>query len=177
RRHQTGLNLRSKMRRLCYPDRATTKLEGEEMRDFLRIMKITAAALAAMLLLAGASTESWAETGRVNLRLVRAGFIVGAGGGSGTLLFKGRQYTLDVGGVSVGTIGVSAVNISGNAYHLRTAADIAGPYTAVGAGVAVIGGVKVATLQNANGVVLRLRGVQAGLGLSLHPSCLAPAPR
>ena len=147
------------------------------MRYLFRAMKLSAAVLTAALMLTAISTETWAETGRVNLRLVRAGFIVGAGGGSGTLLFRGRHYALNVGGVSVGTIGISAVNVTGNAYHLRTAADIAGPYTAVGAGVAVIGGVKVATLQNANGVVLRVRGVQAGLDLSLNLSGMTIALR
>ena len=147
------------------------------MPGFIRAMKFAAAALAATVMLASVSTQTQAETGRVNLRIGRAGFIVGVGGGSGVLTFKGRRYQLSVGGVSVGTIGVSVVNVAGTATNLRTAADIAGPYSAIGAGVAIIGGVKVARLRNANGVLLVLRGVQAGLDLSLNLSGMTIAMR
>jgi len=51
--------------------------------------------------------------------------------------------------------------------NLRTAADIAGTYSAVSAGVAVAGGAKVATLQNSNGVVLQLQGKQVGFEAAL----------
>ena len=139
--------------------------------------KLTAAALVAALTLAGLSTETRAETCRVNFKIVKAGFIFGAGGGNGTLLCRGRPFALEVGGVSAGTIGISAVEVVGEAYNLRSPADIAGNYTATGAGVAVIGGVKVATLRNANGVMLKLRGVQAGLDLSLNVSGLTIAMR
>jgi hypothetical protein len=149
----------------------------EKMLHLFRAVKLGAAALAVALVLTGLSTETRADTGQVRFKVVKAGFIVGAGGGSGVLVFKGKRYPLEIGGVSVGTIGVSAVDVVGNAYNLRGPADIAGPYTATGAGVAVIGGVKVATLRNANGVMLRVRGVQAGLSLSLNLSGLTIAMR
>ncbi len=50
------------------------------------------------------------------------------------------------------------MNLVGRATNLRTAADIAGSYSVASAGLAVAGGAKVATLQNANGVVLQLQG-------------------
>ena len=49
--------------------------------------------------------------------------------------------------------------------NLRTAADIAGTYSAVSAGLAVAGG-ETAQLHNSRGVVLRLRGQQLGFELS-----------
>jgi hypothetical protein len=112
-----------------------------------------------------------AATGQISLRIVSAGFIFGASGGSGTLTFQGRQFPLSIGGISAGaTIGASGTDLVGTASHLRTAADIAGVYSAVGAGLAVAGGRSAAQLSNANGVVLHLRGRQVGFMFSLDLS-------
>ena len=48
----------------------------------------------------------------MRFHIVKAGFIIGTGGGSGTLNFKGRQYRLDIGGINVGTIGAALPPIS-----------------------------------------------------------------
>jgi hypothetical protein len=106
----------------------------------------------------------WAATGTVYVEIAKAGFIVGVGGGSGTLVFKGRRYPLSVGGLSFGaTIGSSKADLVGSACNLRQASDIAGTYAAVGTGVAVAGGGSSIRLQNARGVVLVLRGSNIGL--------------
>lgn len=139
------------------------------MLKFVRTIKLAAVFLA-VALLAGLSTPSSAETGHVRISVANAGFIVGIGGGSGTLTFRGKTYRLSIGGVSAGTIGLARVDMSGTARNLRNAADIAGTYSAVGAGVAIIGGTKVAQLRNGNGVVISLRGVQVGVNLSLNLS-------
>ena len=83
--------------------------------------------------------------------------------------FKGRSYRLSVGGVRVGTIGVSSTDVRGVARNMRRASDIAGTYSAAGAGVAVVGGGGVATLQNAKGVVLEVRAVKVGLEANRQP--------
>lgn len=121
---------------------------------------------------AGSTSRSFAETGRVVLNVTKVGFIVGIGGGSGTLSFRGRTYRLALGGVSAGTIGVAGAQLVGTAHNLQSPADIAGTYTAVSAGLAVAGGAKSVTLQNANGVVLQLRGPQVGFEASLSLSGL-----
>jgi len=53
---------------------------------------------------------------------------------------------------------------------MKLGAQVTGAYSAVSAGVAVAGGGKTARLQNANGVVLELRGHQVGFDLSLNLS-------
>lgn len=106
-------------------------------------------------------------TGIVRLEIVKAGFIVGMGGGQGTLTFRGRTYPISVGGIGIGTLGIASVRLSGTAANLRTATDIIGTYGTAGAGAAFVGGAQVATLQNERGVVLRLRGPQVGLQVSL----------
>ena len=142
------------------------------MLGFFRAVKFGAAILAGALIMVAASTESRAQTGSgtVRIQIVKAGFIVGVGGGKGTLTFNGKSYPLSIGGVSVGTIGVATVNLAGTARNLRTAADIAGTYGAASTSVAIVGGAKVATLKNEKGVVLEVRGVQLGLEASLSLS-------
>jgi len=120
--------------------------------------------------LAGTLSRSYAETGAVRFHIVKAGFIIGAGGGSGTLRFKGRNYRLGIGGINVGTIGASAVDLVGTASNLRTAGDIVGTYSQGSAAIAVVGGGRVATLQNPNGVVIKVRGPAIGLEASLSLS-------
>jgi hypothetical protein len=77
------------------------------MLGLVRIMKFGAIIAAVATILIGASTQSYAQTGRVRINVVRAGFLVGVGGGSGTLTFHGRRYRLNVGGISVGSLGIS----------------------------------------------------------------------
>lgn len=137
------------------------------MLSFIRGIKLIAVVLIAAATLAGGSTESRAQTGSVRLHIVKAGFIVGVGGGSGTLIYQGRSYRLSIGGIGLGSLGVAAVDLVGTASNLRTASDIAGTYGAVGAGATFVVGGQAATLQNGNGVVLRVQGVQAGFQVSL----------
>lgn len=137
-----------------------------------RAIKMCAVLSVAAIVLTSAPSRSYAETGSVRIKVAKVGFIVGVGGGSGTLTFKGKRYRLSVGGVSAGTIGVAGADLVGTASNLHTAADIAGAYSAVSAGVAVAGGAKAVTLQNSNGVVLHLKGNQVGFEASLSLSGL-----
>jgi hypothetical protein len=136
------------------------------MIALLRSLKCYAAVAAMLLAMAATAPQASAETGTVRITGGSAGFIIGVGGGQGTLRFRGRDYPLSVGGMSIGTLGVAQTDMIGRAYHLRRPSDIVGTYSAIGAGVAVAGGARVARLQNANGVVLELRGAQAGLQIS-----------
>jgi hypothetical protein len=104
------------------------------------------------------------------MRITKVGFIFGVGGGTATLHFKGHTYRLRIDGVSAGTIGVATADLVGTASNLRTAADIAGSYSAVSGGIAFAGGGKSARLQNAKGVVLDLHGAQVGFEVSLSLS-------
>jgi hypothetical protein len=138
------------------------------MFNVVRASKIGAALIAGAVMLGSAPTPSYADTGTVRFRVGSAGFIVGVGGGSGVLNFKGRSYRLSIGGVRVGTIGVSSTDVRGVARNMRRASDIAGTYSAAGAGIAVIAGAGVATLQNEKGVILEVRAVKVGLEANLN---------
>jgi len=135
---------------------------------YFRMKYLLAVLTAALLLMI--PLESYADSGSVHLKISKVGFIVGVGGGTGTLSFKGKHYRLNVGGVSAGTIGVAGAELVGTASNLHSPEDIVGTYSAASAGIAVAGGVKGATLQNSKGVILTLRGRQVGFEASLSLS-------
>jgi hypothetical protein len=136
-----------------------------DMMNYVR----TLACAAAMGLLAAASlsTPSQAETGTVRVVFTKGGFIIGVGGGQGVLTFRGHHYPFTVSGMSFGaTIGASSMDLVGRARNLHSPGDLAGTYSAIGAGIAVAGGAGGVALQNARGVILELHGVKVGLELS-----------
>ncbi|MEX2126827.1 MAG: hypothetical protein WD871_01100 [Xanthobacteraceae bacterium] len=123
------------------------------------------------LLFAGVFSPSQAQTGSVRLEFVKAGWFVGGSAGSGTLNYAGRTYPLNVGGLSAGfTFGASKTTLTGRARNLRTASDITGTYTAIGAGATVGGGGRVIELRNGRGVVLSLQGSSVGLSFDVDLS-------
>ena len=123
--------------------------------------------LLGLLAAAGAASPAMAEVGSVSVVFTKGGFIVGVGSGQGVLTFRGRSYPFSVSGASVGfTVGASTTKLIGRAINLRGATDIAGTYTAAGAGAALAGGAGGVQLQNANGVILQLSGPKVGVELS-----------
>jgi hypothetical protein len=137
------------------------------MLGFIRAIKLAAAVLIAAAALTAASTESRAQTGAVRLHIVKAGFIIGVGGGNGVLIYHGVRYPLSISGIGIGSLGVAAVDLVGTAYNLSTPGAIAGTYGAAGAGATFVGGGQVARLQNQNGVVLEVHGAQVGFQVSI----------
>src|SRR6516165_1093175 len=104
-------------------------------------MQLSSAIRAALIALAvtGAGlTTVYADFGGIQFNVIKAGFIVGGSGGSGTLMFHGRSYPLSIGGVSYGfTFGASATDFVGEVSNIRSPFDVNGVYGAAGAGVAV----------------------------------------
>jgi hypothetical protein len=109
-------------------------------------------------------TAAYADGGGIRFNVIKAGFIVGGSGGSGTLMFHGHLYPLSIGGVSYGfTFGGSATDFVGTVSNIRTPFDVNGVYGAAGAGIAVGPGAGAIVLTNQNGAVLTLSGRQMGL--------------
>src|SRR3954466_13009853 len=123
----------------------------------------------AIALTAAFLSSARADTGNVEVRITKAGFIVGVGGGKGTLTLKGRRYPFRVGGLAFGaTIGVSQATLIGRALNIREPSDIEGAYSAVGGGIAAAAGVKSVRLQNGKGVILELAGRNIGFEFSIN---------
>jgi len=116
------------------------------------------------VLFAAVASPSYAETGTVRFKFFKAGWFVGAQTGSGILEFRKQIYPFHIGGISAGlTFGGSSTDFVGTVRNMHQPTDIEGVYTALGAGVAVIGGVRVIQMRNAKGVILTLEGKQLGL--------------
>jgi hypothetical protein len=138
------------------------------MKNLAQILRtLICSAVLGLAMVASSSTASQAETGSVRVVFTKGGFIIGVGGGHGVLTFRGHHYPFAVSGMSFGaTIGASTTQLVGRALRLHAPGDIAGTYSAIGAGVAVAGGAGGVALQNARGVVLELHGVKVGVELS-----------
>ena len=104
----------------------------------------------------------------IRVSVFSAGLIVGAGGGEGVLNCGGQVYPIGVGGIGIGMVGFGGGQMEGVAYNVRRPADVAGTYGAAGAGFTFVGGAKVAQLQNENGVIIQVHGVQIGLEVNLN---------
>jgi hypothetical protein len=129
--------------------------------------RIILAAVLALFASSGIATPLQAETGAVRVVFTKGGFIIGVGGGRGVLNFRGHNYPFRVSGMSFGaTIGASTTDLVGRARNLHSPGDIAGTYSAIGAGGALAAGAGGVALQNQRGVVLELHGVKVGVELS-----------
>ena len=140
----------------------------------ISMIRLAVAALVA-LGTAAMPSASQAATGRVQLKIVKASFIVGVSGGQGVLRFGRRSYPLSIAGVSIGfSAGGSEARLVGTVSNIRRASDIAGTYSAATSGGALVTGAKqILTLTNEKGAVLQLRGTQIGLEINLDLSGMA----
>jgi hypothetical protein len=120
--------------------------------------------LIGLFALALQTTSSLAQApGYVRVKLVKAGVVMGAGGGSGVLTYRGRDYPFRVSGLSLGvTAGASVSRLEGWASGIREVSDFAGTYSAVGGGGALVGGAGGVHLTNEKGVAIALRGPKRG---------------
>jgi hypothetical protein len=126
---------------------------------------IRAALITLAIAFAGSAGTSAAraDSGGISFSVVKAGFVIGGSGGSGTLFFHGARYPLGIGGLSYGfTFGASQTNFRGTVSHIRQPSDVSGVYAAGNVGAAVGRGVQAIVLTNQKGAVLTLTGSSVG---------------
>jgi hypothetical protein len=145
-------------------------------------MKLSSAlrrALLALFVFAGFGfSAAQAGEGTVTLTIYKAGWIIGASGGSGVLIFHGRAYPLSTGGLDYGLVfGGSKTVLHGRVHNIFRPSDVAGVYGAAGAGLAIGGGARAIVLTNQKGAVLELAGRQVGLMANADLSGLAISMR
>ena len=70
-------------------------------------------------------------------------------------------------GLSVADLGISTITATGEVFNLNKVEDLSGNYAAGEAGIAIGGGPNDVVMKNENGVVLRVRGSQQGVRLTL----------
>jgi hypothetical protein len=138
--------------------------------------RVALVALVALFAFAGAGliSAAHADSGGISFRVIKAGFIVGGSGGSGTLSFHGRRYSLGIGGISYGfTFGASETRFHGTVSNIHRASDVSGVYAAGNVGAAVGRGAQAIVLTNQNGAVLTLTGSSVGAIVSADLNGLA----
>jgi hypothetical protein len=134
------------------------------------------AGLIAFVALTGLSVASAAkaDSGSISFRVIKAGFVVGGSGGSGTLTFQGRSYSIGIGGISYGfTFGASETRFHGTVSNIRSPGDVAGVYAAGNVGAAIGRGAQAIVLTNQHGAVLTLTGRSVGAIVSADLNGLA----
>jgi hypothetical protein len=145
-----------------------------------RVHRVVGAALLMVTLAACAGTqkapqqagpatfESQAPSGYVEMKEVQVAYLGNAGGGEGTLTFRGQRYPFKIAGLGVGGIGVSTVDAQGEVYRLTDLKQFPGAYAAGQYG-AVAGTESVGDiwLENPSNVVIHLKAKREGLMLSL----------
>ncbi len=131
-----------------------------------------AAALAGLLALAGCavpptgiptaqSIRGLKPSGRVTMTQA---FVSATGVGSGTLTFRGRTYRFTLLGYLTGLGALSGLNATGEVYGLSDLSQFSGAYIQGTGRLAVsASGAGELWLENNNGVIMRLTGVQSGL--------------
>ena len=135
---------------------------------------IRVAAIAVFAIIVSTTSSFAQASGYVRLKFAKAGLMLGAGGGSGVLTYRGRDYPFRVSGLSLGvTAGGSVNRLEGWASGIKQVSDFAGTYSSVGAGGAFVGGAGGVQLGNEKGVVLALRGPKAGMEFAANVSRIA----
>jgi hypothetical protein len=105
--------------------------------------------------------------GEVTIEAKQLAAGVGYGWGDGVMKFQGKEYPFTVRFLNVAAEGFSKINAAGDVYNLKTAADLAGKYVAVSAGLSLAKGVAGLSMRNDKGVVINLRSAQQGVQLNL----------
>lgn len=127
--------------------------------------------LAAMFAVASTAVAEDAKepSGTVSIDETQFGLIIGGSKGGGVLTFEGKEHKFKIGGISLGTVGVSKVSAQGEVYNLTDISKFEGTYTNLEANIALAGGVGGTQLKNKHGVVMRLqsrtKGVQLKIGI------------
>lgn len=118
------------------------------------------------------ATSSLAQaTGYVRVKLLKAGLLVGAGGGNGVLTYRGRDYPFRISGLSLGlAAGASLSRLEGRASGIRQVSDFAGTYSSVGGGGTFVGGYGGVQLGNEKGVKIALQGPRTGMEFAANLS-------
>lgn len=92
---------------------------------------------------------------------------IGFSWGSGTLVYKGKEYPVSVNGLSLGKVGISGGSASGEVYNLKNIQDFDGHYNAASAGLTIAGGASATAMKNQNGVRVVVTSTTRGLDVTI----------
>ena len=118
---------------------------------------------------AGAEEEKPAPIPDATLRISAKQLSAGAGfsWGGGVLRYKGQEYPIKVDGLTVGTVGLTEIEASGEVFDLHKLEDFAGTYFGAVAGSTIGGGAGKLVMKNQSGVVVHVQATTLGVGLTV----------
>ena len=109
------------------------------------------------------SSAAYADSGSIQFKVIKGGWVIGGSAGSGTLYFQGRAYPISIGGISYGIVfGGSETWFRGTVSHISGPGDVSGVYAAGNVGAALGRGAQAIVLTNQHGAVLELTGSSVG---------------
>ena len=130
-------------------------------------------AIAGVVVIAGLlATTAFAAEGRkadgtVTLSEGSVAAGIGWSWGRGTLHYQGKDYKFKVEGLTVGEVGMTKAEATGNVYDLKSLDDFNGVYGAAGAGIAVQEGKGATALINTKKVQLVLTSKTKGATIKI----------
>jgi opacity protein-like surface antigen len=143
-----------------------TKITTNRSAEATRFLLLSCVAFALLFWQAAAVSAAPAEaTVELSGGKVAAG--IGYRWGSGTLIFHGKRYPLNISGIGLGSVGVNEYTASGYVTGLQRPEDINGIYTTVGTGLTLGGGASIAEMKNDKGVTIQLDSTTEGLSVSV----------
>ena len=92
---------------------------------------------------------------------------IGWSWGKGVLTYKGKKYPFKVEGLSVGDIGITKAEATGNVNNMKKLEDFSGKYLSAAAEATVGLGAGAVAMQNDKGVVVYLYPKTKGINLKL----------
>jgi len=92
---------------------------------------------------------------------------IGWSWGHGTLNYQGKSYRFKIEGLTVGEVGMTKAEATGNVYDLKSLEDFDGVYGAAGAGIAVQEGKGATALINPKKVQIVLTSQSKGASLKV----------
>ena len=122
-----------------------------------------------LVLLAGSALAQGAKKPDATVKLSEGSVAVGIGWswGKGVLTYKGKTYPFKVEGLSVGEVGVTKAEATGNVFSLKKIEDFSGLYRAAGVEGTAVKGAGATALQNDKGVVIELKSMTKGANLKI----------
>lgn len=106
-------------------------------------------------------------SGTVDIQAKSLRLLVGGNWGSGVLHYQDNDYPFTVRGLTVGGVGFTEVDATGDVYFLNNLQDFEGTYGAATIGATVGKGKGGGEFENSKGVVIRLKAKSKGVALSL----------
>jgi len=115
---------------------------------------------------------AYADDDEGTLKISATALSAGAGysWGTGKLSYKGKEYPVTIDGLTVGAVGISTIDATGEVDDLKKLEDFDGTYMAAAAGSTIGGGAGMVVMKNQNGVEVKLQATTRGVSFTLGVS-------